>query len=204
MDDHAIVRRGLVHLVEEDGSYKVVGEAGSAAEAQRVITETRPDVAIVDICLGGPDGIQLTRSLMVRHPNIRVLVLSGMSESLFAQQALDAGANGYLMKDHAPDALHEALATVKNGGIWVSPEMRQKLRFGGEQTPEVDLSDTERVVLDAMGAGAGTAPAIARLTELDEGRVREAWRRLMRKLGLHGTTELRLHADAWHRQRGAG
>ncbi len=101
VDDHPIVRKGLIQLINQEPDLIVCGEAESAEVALQVFKKARPNLAIVDISLPGMDGIELTRLIRDRFENIPVLVISMHDESLFAERALDVGAKGYIMKQEA-------------------------------------------------------------------------------------------------------
>lgn len=128
VDDHHMVRQGLVQLIGGHPDYAVVGEAETATDAIDVIGEDPPDLVIADLVLGsGPDGIHLTKAVKAEHPLLPVLVLSGRDESLFAERALLAGAAGYIMKDEAVDVLFSAMQTALEGRIWISDAVAERL-----------------------------------------------------------------------------
>jgi CheY-like chemotaxis protein len=126
VDDHPVVRLGLVHLIETDPNLVVVGQASSAEEALTSVTP-HTDVVVTDLKMAGLDGVALTRLLKVSRPHLPVLVVSSYHESLFADQALSAAASGYLMKDAAVDVLHHALDVVQRGGMYLSRSMWDSL-----------------------------------------------------------------------------
>jgi len=144
IDDETLVREGLGELLRATGMFTGVTLVGSAAEAHHALERARPDIVVTDLILGeGPDGIQLAKAITSRHPSIPVLLLSGYDEALFAEQALEAGASGFVMKEAPVDQLLEAIKTVMDGRIWVSTAIREEL-----QGPTV-----EPVALrDALGA----------------------------------------------------
>src|ERR1700692_196924 len=98
VDDHPIVRQGLALLINREPDLVVCGEAEEAMGAMHVLASARPDVLIVDISLNGPDGLDLLKNVRISHPTLPVLILSMHEESIYAEGALRAGANGYLMK----------------------------------------------------------------------------------------------------------
>lgn len=98
VDDHPIIRQGLALMVNREADLVVCGEAEDATEAMLVLASSRPDVLIVDISLNGPDGIDLLKNIRITHPSLPVLILSMHDESIYAERALRAGANGYIMK----------------------------------------------------------------------------------------------------------
>ncbi len=128
VDDHPWVRLGLVKLLEHEEGFAVCGEAEDAETAAKLIAETVPDVAVVDISLKGKvDGIQLTRLLKQSHPKLPVVILSMHAESEYAACAFNAGARGYVVKSEATDTLIETLRRVLRGEKCVSPEMQSEI-----------------------------------------------------------------------------
>ncbi len=127
VDDETLVLEGLRELLQATG-VDVPHVALDAAEAQQKLQQHRPDVLITDLQLGrGPDGIQLTKGVRARYPKLPVLLLSGYDEGLFAEQALEAGASGFIMKDAPVEQLVEAVQCVVSGGMWVSRSVRDQL-----------------------------------------------------------------------------
>lgn len=120
VDDHPIVRKGLIQLINQEPDLIVCGEAESAEVALQVFKTAKPNLAIVDISLPGMDGIELTRLIRDRFENIPVLVISMHDESLFAERALDVGAKGYIMKQEAIERTMEAIRRVLRGELYVS------------------------------------------------------------------------------------
>ncbi len=101
VDDHPIVRQGLTLLINRESDLTVCGEAEDAHTAMQSLTSTRPDILVVDISLNGPDGLDLLKNVRSRHPELPVLILSMHDESIYAERALRAGAQGYIMKQEA-------------------------------------------------------------------------------------------------------
>ena len=98
IDDHPIVRQGLALFIDREPDLMVCGEAEGAASAPQAIRDSNPDFIVLDISLDGPDGLELLKTLRTMYPNLPVLVLSMHDESTYAERALRAGANGYIMK----------------------------------------------------------------------------------------------------------
>jgi DNA-binding NarL/FixJ family response regulator len=118
VDDHPIVRQGLTLLINREPDLAVCGDAEEAASALSRIEELKPDLIVVDISLNGPDGLDLLKRIRARDPNLPVLILSMLDESLYAERALRAGANGYIMKQEATDRVLVAFA-----GSWAERSM---------------------------------------------------------------------------------
>ena len=139
VDDHPVVRDGLITLIEHEQDFNVCGDADDAAEALKSISELKPDVVIVDIGLKSSDGIELTKSIKTRYPRMPVVVLSIHDESVYAERALHAGASGYLMKEAASNDIITAIRTVLSGEIYVSDLQQKQVRPRFTET-EVRLS----------------------------------------------------------------
>ncbi len=115
VEDHAIVLESLLDLFEFEDDFKVVGSAQSAGDALDQIDGDDVDVVVTDLSLPGMSGVDLTRELMQRHPDIRILVLSGHQDRIYTEQAREAGARGFLTKTRIVDSLVPALRTVGKG-----------------------------------------------------------------------------------------
>ncbi len=161
VDDHPIIREGLTHLLNLHDELHVCCAAGSAEEALAEMA-CQPDMAIVDLSLHTNSGLDLVRTLRQQHPDLAILVLSMHDEVLFAERALRAGANGYLMKleatEHIMSAIHEVLA----GNVYLSAAMHGKLARA-LTVPRRDpagsvasLSEREFEVLHLIGLGFGS------------------------------------------------
>ncbi|WP_354684332.1 response regulator transcription factor [Cupriavidus necator] len=158
MDDHPIIREGLTHLLNLHENLRVCCTAGSAEEAMAAVA-CQPDLAIVDLSLHSDSGLDLVKTLRQHYPELAILVLSMHDETLFAERALRAGANGYLMKleatEHILNAIHEVLA----GNIYLSTAMHDKLARALTVPKKVltgsiaSLSEREFQVLHLIGLG---------------------------------------------------
>lgn len=127
VDDHPVVRMGLRHLFDQFDHLSVVGEAERGEEALSKISEVEPDLAIVDISLDGMDGIELTRQLVTDQSQVRVLIVSMHDDAYYVEQALDAGARGYVLKDKVNRVLLEAVETVLDGGRYLGTGHEQNV-----------------------------------------------------------------------------
>src|ERR1700732_114035 len=150
IDDHPIVRQGLALFIDREPDLMVCGEADGAISAPQAIRDSMPDFVVLDISLDGPDGLELLKTLRAAYPNLPVLVLSMHDEFTYAERALRAGANGYIMKQEATEKVLTAIRRILGGGIYVSDRMANKMlhRFVGGAPPEVrspiaDLTDRE-------------------------------------------------------------
>ena len=163
VDDHPVFREGLVRVLNQEKDLQVAAEAASAPEALRAATAHHPDIAIVDISLEGASGLDLTHCLRQQAPELRILVLSMHKETLHAERALRAGANGYIMKNESGRQLLRAVRQVLAGQTYVSEPMKERLlqklsASPGErsQSPADLLSDREFEIFQLIGQGYGT------------------------------------------------
>lgn len=195
VDDHPIVRRGLRDLLTGECGLECCGEAGSAEEALEAIPGARPHLVIVDISLGGANGLELVKGLHARHPHMPVLVLSVHDEGLYAERALAAGASGYVMKDRAPEELGAAITEALAGGIYLSPSMSRRVlrkvhgKGDGGGAPEATLSDREIEVFERLGEGLSTRE-IADSLHLSVKTVESYRAGIKRKLDIRNASEL--------------
>lgn len=127
VDDHPIVRMGFRALLEQSNSFSIAGEAGSGEEALEMIPDRSVDLALVDISMEGMGGIELTRQLKRDYPEVRVLVVSMHDENHFIRQALDAGANGYILKDNVDEEIDKAARAVLGGRQYLCTEVKKRL-----------------------------------------------------------------------------
>jgi DNA-binding NarL/FixJ family response regulator len=161
VDDHAVFRTGLRRLLIKEKDLEVCGEAGTPDEVFKALPTCRPDVILMDLSLEGVSGIDVTRRVHEQYPQIPILVVSMHKESIYAGQALKAGATGYIMKNEAPDRLLRAVRQVIKGEVHVSPEivsdlLRRLPRDGNTQSPVECLSARELQVFRMIGEGKGT------------------------------------------------
>ena len=126
VDDHAVVRQGLRLLINQEPDLVVCADAENAAEALEAIEKQRVDLAIIDISLDGPNGIQLMERIKSQHPNLPVLVLTMHDEELYVKRAFQAGAKGYITKHEAAGTVITAIRLMLSGKDYISETMRQK------------------------------------------------------------------------------
>ena len=154
-DDHAVVREGTRHILEQEQGLEVVAEAADGEEAVRLATELKPDVAIIDISMPNLDGIEATRQIKALCPGITVLILSAYDDDQFVFSLLEAGAAGYLLKDVRGRELVDAVRAVHAGESVLHPSIARKVlnRFVStsekpkKQEPLETLSEREKDVL---------------------------------------------------------
>ncbi|MEL6705569.1 MAG: response regulator transcription factor [Bacteroidota bacterium] len=204
VDDHPVVRQGLMRLVNLETDLVVTGEASSAEEALALLEEQTFDLAVVDITLEGVSGLELVRQIRSQHEGLLVLVLSMHHERFYAERALRAGAQGYVMKQRAPDVVIEAIRRVLEGDLYLSEELSDDLlrravegRAEASTNPAEVLSDRELEVLQLIGQGVRTRDIAEQLT-LSIKTIESYRANIKRKLDLQNATELAHYAFAWY------
>jgi DNA-binding NarL/FixJ family response regulator len=210
VDDHSMVRFGLRSLIENTPEMDVCGEAANSSEAIAAVEKLRPDIAIVDISLGGDDGLELIGQLHARWPQTSVLALSMHSETLYAERAVKAGAKGYVGKHQPPTEVLQALRSVLSGGIYVTDAVKDRLvgrlasGFGSNESLGLEaLTDRELAVLSLIGSGRATTE-IARELHLSVKTVNAHRDHIRNKLGIGSARELIHYATLWLRQESGG
>ncbi len=194
VDDHEVVRRGLVDLLGSDPELDVIGEAGSVSEALARIPALQPDVAVLDVRLPDGNGIELCRDLLSRLPGLRCLMLTSFTSDEAMLDAILAGASGYVVKDIKGMELAQAIKEVGAGRSLLdnraAAALMAKLRGDGAQQhdPLSELTDQERVLLDLLGEGLTNKQIAARMF-LAEKTVKNYVSRLLAKLGMERRTQ---------------
>ncbi len=204
VDDHPIVREGLAQMINREADLTVCGDAADMRKALLLIETLRPDILIVDVSLEGPDGLDLLKSIRAQDPSLPVLILSMHDESIYAERALRAGANGYIMKQEATERVLDALRRILNHEVYVSARIANKMlqQFVGAPATDRnhssvdDLSDRELEVLRLIGAGHGTRQ-IAEKLNLSIKTVETYQAHLKEKLTLRNSRELVQYATRW-------
>ncbi len=193
-DDHSIVRGGLVRIVEESGDMTVAAEAADGREAIRKAGESRPDVAVIDISMPGPDGLEVLSQLRAYYPEIPVLMLTMHGEEQYVVKALEAGAMGYVTKKAAPEQLVTAIRKVHSGSRYLTPEISEmladRLARGAKGGSLLDtLSARELQVLKLLAQG-NTNREIASMYNISIKTVDTYRFRLLKKLNLRNNAEI--------------
>jgi DNA-binding NarL/FixJ family response regulator len=200
VDDHPLLRQGLTLLINREEDLVVCGEAEEAQGAMKAIAATNPDILIVDISLKGPDGLDLLKNLRTSHPYLPVLILSMHDEAIYAERALRAHANGYIMKQEATEKVLTAVRRILSGDIYLSERMANKLllRYMNGSAQDVSsrlstLSDRELEVFRLIGEGCSTREIAERL-HLSIKTVETYQAHIKDKLSLRSGRELVQHA----------
>lgn len=203
VDDHPMMRKGLLQTLNSEHGFEVIDQFERAEEVLQAYGEIQPDLAVVDISLPGMSGLELVKHLSALDSDLKILVVSRHEESLYAERVLRAGAKGYIMKQEAGEVLLKAVKKILGGGIYVSDEVSEKLLLGvarGQkdisESPIDLLSDRELEVFEMTGKGNNTRE-IAEKLHLSVKTVESYRARIKTKLNLENATELMMHAVKW-------
>jgi DNA-binding NarL/FixJ family response regulator len=203
VDDHPLVRDWLKNLLRMEDDFEVIGEADEPAGAIAAMAADLPDIAVVDLSLRRGSGLDLIKSLHLRWPEIRVLVLSMHDEIGDVERALRAGARGYVMKGESSSQIVPAIRWVHAGRIYATPEVFSKLAERGNgrvpgsfDDPEHVLSDRELHVFRRIGEGM-TTRRIAEELNVSQKTIQTYCARIKEKIGLDDASELALRAIRW-------
>ncbi|MEX2216505.1 MAG: response regulator transcription factor [Phycisphaeraceae bacterium] len=203
VDDHPIVRRGIVAMINQDPGLEVCGEAEGYHEGLDLIRKVNPDLAIIDLTLPDISGLELVKQVKAIAPTMPMLVLSMHEETLYAERVLRAGARGYIMKQEGTEKLIDAIAAVMRGDIYVSEKMASRMlgklvdgKKGTGTSPLERLSDRELEVFELLGRGLGTREVAERLC-VSIKTIESHREHIKEKLQLKNATELVQHATQW-------
>lgn len=193
VDDHEIVRRGVAELIEAESDLRVVGDAGSVAEALVRIPLSRPQVAVLDVRLPDGNGVELCRELRDAIPALGCLMLTSFADDQAMLDAVLAGAGGYVLKNIRGNDFVTAIRTVAAGGSMLDPRavelVRQRLRAPSSPDVLAQLSEQERRILALIGEGMTNRQIAAELF-LAEKTVKNYVSNVLAKLGLQRRTQV--------------
>jgi DNA-binding NarL/FixJ family response regulator len=190
-DDQLLIRAGIRALVETLPGYRIEAECADGNEAIEAIPRLRPDVALLDVAMPGPSGIEVARTIRRSDPDTRILVLSSIDRLDVIEQALDAGANGYLLKDFVLGELQLALETVLSGQSFLSPKIREMtLRPGPGSNANGSLLTPRQTEILRLVASGRTTKEIARDLGISPKTVEFHRGRLMERIGVRDVTGL--------------
>ena len=192
VDDHAMVRAGIRQFLERSEKINVVGEADDGVAAQQMIQREHPDVVLVDVKMPRMGGIVLTRWIRERYEGMKVLVLSAFDDDPYVVTAIQAGANGYALKNTSPLKLIHAVEAVYAGESSLDPAIATKVMSymvsGGPEKSTIVLSDREVEVL-REAAGGHTNIEIGEKLHISSRTVQGHLRKVFDKLGVYSRTE---------------
>jgi DNA-binding NarL/FixJ family response regulator len=195
VDDHSVVRRGLVELFQTADDIEVVGDAADGAAAVVEAERLRPDLVLMDLSMPGVDGVEATRRIRAAHPDVAVVILTSFSEQPRILGAIDAGAVGYLLKDAEPDELLRGVRSAAAGEAPFSPKAAKALlSLGAQRHVAGELSDREREVLACVAEGLPNK-LIARRLAISEKTVKAHLTSVFRRIGVTDRTQAALWAE---------
>jgi len=201
VDDHEVVRRGLLAFLEAEPDLDVVAAADGGQEALETLRrldseERRPDVVLMDLKMAPMDGIDATRHIRARYPDVEIVALTSFADKERVSAALEAGASGYILKDANPDEIAAAVRAASRGELHLDPAVTRPLIASLTQQRHAVLSDLtsrEREVLSLVGAGK-TNKEIARELVISERTARTHVSKVLGKLGVTSRTQAALLA----------
>jgi len=198
-DDHAMFRRGVKRIIQENANLEVVGEAADGLELLEIIKKSPPNMVIADVSMPNLRGLEATREIKMAFPEIRVIILTMHKDKEYLYHALSAGAEGYLLKEDADIELFSAINTIRQGGTYISrllaPQMtdifmeRQRQRAGEGKLPAELLTMREREIIKLIAEGK-SSKEIAGLLYISSRTVQHHRANIMRKLNIKKTADL--------------
>lgn len=192
-DDHPLIRNGLKQIISRESDIEVVCEAANSVEVFDLIKTNKIDVVILDISMPGMSGFEILDKLKQKLPKLPVLMLSALSEELYALKTLKAGASGFINKESAPEELVKAIRKVFSGGLFVSPYLAEKLasdfKDGIVKQPHEKLSKREFQIMCMIGSGK-TVGEIANELFLNVRTISTYRARILNKMNLKNNSEI--------------
>jgi DNA-binding NarL/FixJ family response regulator len=201
VDDHPLICKGLVQMIDDEEGLASCGTADDANAALKLIADTNPHAVIVDISLKSSSGIELIKAITARYPGLPTLVYSMHDETVFAERALRAGAKGYVMKDQPPETLIGALRKVLSGSIYFSDAILTRIvgrlaAAGADGLPIQSLTDRELEILQLIGQELRSSQ-IAKKLNISIKTVEAHREHIRKKLSLEGALDLNRYAREW-------
>jgi DNA-binding NarL/FixJ family response regulator len=201
VDDHTLMRNGLEAMLEIEPEYDVVGVAADGRTAIRLATELNPDIMLIDLSMPRTSGIDAIVQVKRQRPEVRIIALTFHKEDKYIHATLEAGADGYVLKDDSRDELMAALKSVMSGNTYLSPAISGKVVAGylsGNDVVSQDpswaiLTQRERQVIKLIAEGKRTKDIAAYLS-LSPKTVEKHRTNLMKKLDLHSVSEVTVYA----------
>lgn len=193
-DDHRMLREGLRSMLEQSGQVQVIGEAQDGSQAIAMTDQLHPDVVVMDIAMPNVNGIEATRAIRQRHPQIKVVILTMYETAEYVSAVLKAGATCYVTKEAAGEELLQAIQSAVKGAVSLQSSMAAAvlghvLKGGPEAQFEDELTPREKEILQLIGQGMNNRMLAAHL-DLSLHTVRAHRSSIMRKLDAHNAAEL--------------
>jgi DNA-binding NarL/FixJ family response regulator len=190
-DDHVIFRQGLLKLLQSSQDIEVAGEAGTGPETMNLVTNEKPDLAILDISMPGFDGFEILQRIQSQDINTKIIFLTMYKDTLMARKALQAGASGYILKDNAFADLLYAISTVSAGGTFISPSVSKSFVYSSdaEERAQQFLTLRESEILKLIASGL-TNKQIADKLFISIKTVETHRKNIMQKLDVHTIADL--------------
>ena len=200
VDDHAVLRMGLQMLIESQDGFKIVAEAGNRLDALEEAVKKQPDIILLDLDLGGVDGLELIPQLLASTQKSRIIILTGIRDTEIHERAVHLGARGVVLKDKADDSLLKAIEKVYQGELWLTRVMLGRVfadlvhgERGQSSNPEADkiatLTEREREVIELVAEGLKNKEVANRLF-ISEATVRHHMTSIFDKLTVSSRLEL--------------
>jgi DNA-binding NarL/FixJ family response regulator len=207
VDEHPLLRHGIIAFINCQPDMVVCGEADCIPSARTKLAECKPHLLVIGLRLGTGDSLEFLKALKAQYPGLRIIVYSAFEETIFAERALRAGANGYLMKKAVKEEILAAIRDVLSGQIYVSRDLALRAFQKSLETPQQNrapanlptigsLSDREMHIFQLIGSGLGTKK-IAYALNLSVKTIETHRENIKRKLRLRSGAELTERATAW-------
>ena len=198
-DDHSLLRQGIKSILRQDGSVEVIGEAADGLELFTRLSERVPDMVILDISMPRMNGIEAVVDVREHFPAVRILILTMHANTQYFYHVISAGAHGYLLKDESDTELLNAIATIRRGEVYVSPQLVSEVTGGmvsafqeRRDSPIVKLTDREKQVLQLVVKG-HTSKQMAAILCLSPRTIDHYRANLLKKFKMKNTVDLVNH-----------
>jgi two-component system, NarL family, invasion response regulator UvrY len=192
-DDHPIVRKGMINIISDEPDMQVTCEAPSGSQVMEMVKSNEIDLVILDISMPGKSGLECLDMLKNIYPNLPVLMLSALSEEIYASKSLKAGASGFINKELAPEELISAIRKIIAGGHYISNALSERiaLDFKGDlsKVPHMRLSSREFQILCLIGSGKSITE-ISKTLFLNVKTISTYRSRILQKMNLNNNAEL--------------
>ncbi|MDD5539030.1 MAG: response regulator transcription factor [Candidatus Omnitrophica bacterium] len=194
VDDHDIIREGLKTILRRQSDYEVIGEAKDGEEALEKVNSLKPDILLLDITMPKKTGLEIIEQVLKKSPSTKILIISVHKANAYVLKALQSGVKGYLSKENAADDLLQALRKIVSGQVYLDAQasdylLKKVSKPQEEMAAQSLLTDRETDVLRLVAEGKA-AKEIAALLSLSPRTVENYKNNMLRKLGLHRTSDL--------------